>query len=136
MQVLMNFNFTNPRGEKITDWVFFNRDRPRSWISMSPWIGSLPTGDTEQVNQYSSGGLYMMEGRAIIALVRGTAVDDIMINVGDTGTGRLFRGLTPYTRPIEFTWDCVPVPGAQASRPSPPSAPDDDAIYIPPFTRP
>ncbi len=52
MQVLMNFNFTNPRGEKITDWVFFNRDRPRSWISMSPWIGSLPTGDTEQVNQY------------------------------------------------------------------------------------
>lgn len=36
MRMLFNFTFNNPRGEKITDWVWLNRDRDEQWISYSP----------------------------------------------------------------------------------------------------
>jgi hypothetical protein len=46
--ILVNFTFKNPRGELITDWVFFNRDREEQWVSYSAWIGSKPEGDTDR----------------------------------------------------------------------------------------
>ncbi|MDG4560777.1 MAG: hypothetical protein P9E88_05740 [Candidatus Competibacter sp.] len=142
MRMLFNFTFNNPRGEKITDWVWLNRDRDEQWISYSPWIGTAPSGDTEQVNHFWAPiALYMKEGDSVIALVRGIAVDDLTKNIGDTGTGRLYAGVVSYPSPIEFTWECIavgekavktqPPPSSSASRPSP-----DDAIRIRPFTRP
>jgi hypothetical protein len=53
--------------------------------------------------------MYMKEGDAIIALVRGLTPKSITVDIGDTGTGKLYRGVHNYATPINFTWECIPV---------------------------
>ena len=141
MRLLLNFSFKNPRGENTTDWVCLNRDCDKQWVSYSPWIGTAPSGETQNVNDFGGAkAIYMKEGNSVIALVRGIATKDIMINIGDTGTGKLYAGMIPYPSPIEFTWECMGVGDlaakAQAAPANSANAGPNDSVYIRPFTRP
>jgi hypothetical protein len=109
MGALCNFTFKTPRGEQITDWVWFNRDDYATWISYSAWIGATPSGSTRLVNEYwGPTAVYMMDGPKIVALVQGIATR-ASPDVGKTGSGKLYRGTSGlYASPIDFTWECVP----------------------------
>jgi hypothetical protein len=111
MQILLNVYFTAPNGEQKQDWIFLNRDRPKQWVTYCAYIGTTFTGDTDDITTFfGPSGIYLYDSGAVIARVNGIASGDITVNIGDKGTGTIYRGTVPYPRPIDFSWECVPVP--------------------------
>jgi hypothetical protein len=109
MKIFLTITFTNPNtDEKVIDWILLDLGQ---WLSYSPWVGSKPSGNIKDVNWlFGPKEIYLKEGEKVIGLVRGIASEDIMIDIGDTGTGKLYSGGIRYPVPINFNWESVPVP--------------------------
>jgi hypothetical protein len=107
MKITLNCVFKNPKGEQKTALLFLNRFRDETWWCAGVWIGKNLGGDTESAALFHP-EIYLKDGDAIIALVKGVGIEDSVRDIGDTGTGKLYAGsLGRYPVPLDFNWEVV-----------------------------
>jgi hypothetical protein len=114
MKITLNCVFKNPKGEQKTALIFLNRTSDESWYSRSIWVGRTVGGDTESASFWHP-EIYLKDGKdsdMVVGHIKGIGIDDIVRDIGDTGTGKLYSGASGrYPIPLDFNWEVVEAQG-------------------------
>jgi hypothetical protein len=92
---------------ELSEELFLNKEKPKTWISYSRYIGLHYTGRTNDFGNNDSGfSLELFEPLANTQAVVMRLIDlPYTIRVGDTGKGLLFRSQFPPAN-REVVWVC------------------------------
>jgi hypothetical protein len=108
-----------------------------TYWSASSWVGTTFDGEVDNVDWWHPDkGVYIKNDTdGTVGIVSKFKSFE---TIGDTGTGRIYKGCSgTYPVPINFDWECIEV-GAEAAkkRGAEQQAQEETAIGIGPFTSP